>query len=381
MPLFTLPPIHTLFYAELRERFERRVDKDFDSSIADNRSDLFTRLRLGAKLSLGKNWRGEIQFQVAHDAGWTKARNFSVENRDLGLAYVETNRSGWTVEAGRQKINIGQQRLIGSFDWNNVGRSFDAVRVRSKAWDAFAFKIGVASPKPRDARVAGLVHMSPACGDSLAVFKHDKGVDITTLGHSVSRVFGTIALDAEGAIQFGRSGGKDQRAWAVHLRGQTKVGPIAKAYAEIDAASGGSSASESRTFDNLYPTNHGKYGIADMIAWKNMNHAAAGIELAPRKDVVARLSWNFYSLRDSRDAWYGAGGAPNTHGGAPLKDPTGASGRDLGNEIDFDSTWTVNKTSALSGGLAVFSPGRFVRKGTGHDDRQFWGYLQFGIRF
>jgi hypothetical protein len=376
MPLFALPPLHYTFYVDARERFERRLNKDFDSAVSDNRSDLFSRWRVGAKLTFGKQWKGELQYQYAHDEAWTKARNFSVENSDLSLAYAETSVNGWTIDLGRQKINIGQQRLIGSFEWNNVGRSFDAVRVRNKVWDAFAFKIGVGSPKPRDARVFGLVHAS-SLGDTIAAFKHDKGVDLTTIDHNVTHAFGSITVDAEGAIQFGKVSGNDQRAWALHVRGTAKAGSAVKVFAEVNAASGG----PKMTFDNLYPTNHSKYGIADMIAWKNMEHFAVGAEFSLRKNLNMKASWNAYSLRDARDAWYGAGGAPNTHAGTPLKDASGASGRDLGNEFDLDSNYTISKTASISAGVAMFNPGSFVRNVTGHSDRQLWGYMQLAFRF
>ena len=35
------------------------------------------------------------------------------------------------------------------------------------------------------------------------------------------------------------------------------------------------------TFDQLYPTPHDKYGLADQVGWRNIHHVRAGVELTP----------------------------------------------------------------------------------------------------
>jgi hypothetical protein len=50
-----------------------------------------------------------------------------------------------SLRAGRQDLNFGEQRLLGNFNWINVGRSFDAVRLtlkHNRYWlDAFAASV------------------------------------------------------------------------------------------------------------------------------------------------------------------------------------------------------------------------------------------------
>jgi hypothetical protein len=51
---------------------------------------------------------------------------------DLRLGYLQlgdSDQSPLSLRAGRQDLNFGEQRLLGNFNWINVGRSFDAVRV------------------------------------------------------------------------------------------------------------------------------------------------------------------------------------------------------------------------------------------------------------
>ena len=35
-----------------------------------------------------------------------------------------------TLKVGRQILSYGDERLIGAFDWNNIGRTFDAAKLR-----------------------------------------------------------------------------------------------------------------------------------------------------------------------------------------------------------------------------------------------------------
>lgn len=69
---------------------------------------------------------------------------------DLRQGYVEIGNAKefpLTLKIGRQILSYADERLVGSFDWNNIGRTFDAVKLRweEKAWwlDAFASTVVV----------------------------------------------------------------------------------------------------------------------------------------------------------------------------------------------------------------------------------------------
>ncbi len=64
---------------------------------------------------------------------------------DLRQGYVEfgnVKEFPLALKIGRQILSYGDERLVGSFDWNNIGRTFDAVKLRfeqAKWWlDGFA---------------------------------------------------------------------------------------------------------------------------------------------------------------------------------------------------------------------------------------------------
>ena len=69
---------------------------------------------------------------------------------DLRQAYIEIGDPKLfplSLKAGRQLLGYGDERLIGGFDWNNIGRTFDAVKLRFEqpGWwvDAFASSVVV----------------------------------------------------------------------------------------------------------------------------------------------------------------------------------------------------------------------------------------------
>src|SRR5205814_9055285 len=91
---------------------------------------------------------------------------------------------------------------------------------------------------------------------------------------------------AEAALQTGSGGPDSISAWASHsVIGETSDGASLKPrlFAEFNRASGDANAKDGTrgTFDQLYPTGHDKYGLADQIGWRNINHVRTGVELKP----------------------------------------------------------------------------------------------------
>ena len=39
-----------------------------------------------------------------------------------------------SLKIGRQELSYGDERLVGAFAWNNIGRVFDSARVRWQDW-------------------------------------------------------------------------------------------------------------------------------------------------------------------------------------------------------------------------------------------------------
>lgn len=385
-PVSIAPPdaldIRTNF--DWRLRLERRIDRDF-SDAADNRSDALNRIRAGVTWTYGKNWSGELQYQLAHDEIWRPGSTASDEASDVRLANVKWKDKKVDVTVGRQKIDIGTERLIGSLDWSMTGRTYDGVRLKTGNWDAYAFKVGVAYPKSGRTRIAGASYRNRA-GLSSLIFKHDDQAhpttDIWTLTHWWQKPAGAWTWDAEAALQSGHTAGKKQTAWAIHLGGTYTLSKKAKAWFEVNAASGGGNANNAYTFDNLLPTNHKFYGSMDLQAWRNMQEIAIGYDRVLDPKWSIRVHGHSFSLRDASDAWYGAGGGANAGPGGAFIDPTGNSGRDVGRELDIEFTYKHDARWNMTGGLAAFWPGGFVKARNGGNVRtQYWGYVAVQFKY
>ncbi|RYG26709.1 hypothetical protein EON82_02310 [bacterium] len=378
-----LQDLHLKPYVEIRERFERRTDRDFNGRADDNRSDLLSRFRVGATFQKSR-LSGQLEYQFAHDWAWSQSANLSARNSDASLANLTYANGGSSLTAGRYKLALGSQRLIGPLEWSNVPRSFDGLHVDSGKWLAYAFKLGVARPMPRDARVAGASYVERSYQVN-AILKHNEVVggdeDIVTINPWFHRPYGAWNVDLEGALQYGDFGARKQEAWALH--GQVGYAVDAKTglYVVANAASGGGDSDTRRTFDTLYPTAHNLYGLADMVGWQNSREISFGVTHRPRPNLSLRAAYHRFWLADAKDAWYNALGVPNGRVGGVFVDPTGRSGRDLGSEIDLEATYGFRKNITFSGGVAAFSPGSFVRRVSGDDRTQVFGYLQAQFRF
>ena len=88
------------------------------------------------------------------------------------------------------------------------------------------------------------------------------------------------------------------------------------------------------TFDQLYPTAHDKYGLADQVGWKNIHHLRTGLEFRPHAKLALAGGYHSFWLASATDALYNAGGT------AIARIPTGAPDRHVGQELDIQATYT-----------------------------------------
>ena len=369
---------------DFRERFERRLNKDFDSSANDDRNDLFSRWRFGLETQPQSGPKMTLIYQYAHDLVQTRKQNFSIQNTDMKVAQLAGKVIGdWKYVAGRQRITVGDERLIGSSDWNNISRSYDGLQLNNSGWSVFGAKIGLNSPELHYAKAAGVTRRLGTSFNNI-FFKHDQlaggSVEIYTLNRTDSGSLGGLDWQYDVAYQFGRNQGLDHRAWALHGYLGHKFTPSDNLFAVGDYASGSGSSTKSETFDYLYPTVHGKWGIADMVGWRNIALLSAGAEHSFTRDTKLKIQYWKYWLANSHDGWYSAAGSLNKSGSTTLIDPTGNSGKDLGSEIDIELTTKIGPVM-YGIGVASFAPGSFVNNVAGHNDRQTWGYVQANYKF
>jgi len=367
---------------DLRERIERRLDKDFSESKSDNRTDLFSRWRVGVDYGYRKNVSGKVLFQYSTDLYWTAAKNdAAMERSDVLVAYVDVKGKEGTLRVGRQFLGFGSDRLIGNPDWGMTARSWDMVRWTGGKWDAFAGRLAVNSTPSKHAFLSGLSY-SGKYGQTSFVYKHDESHgpqdDIYTLNHLWKTKAGKWQHEVEAAGQMGRTGDNKLEAWAGTARSSYTVNPKLSLYGEANAASGGKRGDTVLTFDQLYPSSHAKYGTMDMQGRRNFKGLSLGANYKPTKASWLNFEVSRFGLWARDDAWYSDGGKANKG----FKDATGSSGSDVGMEFDFSAGLTLNQNSTVEAGLGVFRPGHFIGSFANTGDRnQVWGYVQYRFKF
>jgi len=363
---------------EVRERFERRIDKDFNRTASDNKSDLLSRFRAGVSFSQGKT-QGQLVYQYGHDELWSEPTNMATWRSDVVLAYVTTPVEGATVTLGRQRFKVGSERLIGQAEFNNITNSWDGVKISHGRLELFGGKIGVTStPNERLSLYSGVYNEGKT--QTLVAFKHDgraAGVDETTISQQAVLNFGRLKLDAEAAIQFGHRGGQKKLAGAADAVVTYATTSKISFGGQLSVASGGGDSDTNRTFDQLYASGHDKHGLMDMSGWQNVRDLGLWVQYAPDKVSKLKFQYHGLGLDSAKDAWYAGNGKKN--GG--YLDATGSKGRDVGDEFDVVYDRKMNAHQALRVGVGAFLPGNFIRSFSGDAKDEVFGFVQWSYKF
>jgi hypothetical protein len=376
------------FSAEYRTRAEDV--RGADATATGNDLAYLTRLRLSATIPLPARFQVVAQLQDARPLSADARRRPAAASNDLDLrqGYVEMRRGPrWMVRGGRQELTFGEQRLIGSGEWFNVGRTFDGVRTTFSPAKTTVTLFGASVVRVRadefdrfqsDERAAGAVAtLRPVQGLTIEPYllwrtagravgeRGDAGrAHVYAPGARFVTAHGPLETVAEVTLERGRTAstplaavaGAYRAAWSVaRLPLRPRVGT------EFSHASGDRDAGDGRvgTFDQFYPTNHAKYGLTDRVGWRNMRDLALFVELSPRRGVTVKASAHRLWLATVADAWYGAGGAP------VLRNP-GATSRVLGTDVGVAATWAVSSHLGLGVGMSQLQPDGFLQQSGVH---------------
>lgn len=376
----------------------------------DNRDLYFlNRFRINMKLQPA-SWL-KFQFQGQDSRVWGKNQNPAAppfqDTMDLRMAFVEVgdNEKGtYGFRFGRQELNFGEQRLLGSLNWTNTSRTFDAVRgtLRYKGYRLDAFASTVVNAKDGEFNehtdgnnlhglYGGIEKLVPNAviepylfwrlTQRLTTETGTRGnLDFKTAG---IRFVGKLPMGfdyaTEMAKQTGGLGTDDIGAWAGHWRlGYTlpKLRYKPRLVAEYNYATGDKNPKDGKrgTFDPLYPTGHDKYGLADQVGWKNIHDVRLGTEFKPQAKWLVSSFFHDWWLASATDALYSASGA------VVARSVAGTAGTHVGEEIDAQATYTVNKQLQLAGGFAHIFPGHFLKTATPGRSYNF-PYLMLGYSF
>ena len=372
-----------------------RLEGFSGAGFAENREDLYwlNRVRVTARFQMKPWLSAAVQAQDARIEG----RNGVItgapfrDQLDLRLAHVDVGnfeKSRFAVRGGRQELVFGDQRLVGHVSWLNTARSFDAVRgvFRHKKLRVDAFAASVVTIQMDDMNRSGGGNYFYGADALLAILPNggaiepyefvrtsknlrtETGVpgDLTSSTSGV-RIVGRLSArtdyNVEAAIQRGSLGTDTISAWAGHaLFGRTM--PIGsktyRAFGEYNYASGDDTPTDGvrGTFDQLYPTPHDKYGLADQFGWKNIHHLRTGLEARLHPKLSLAGGYHSFWLASATDALYTAGS------GVLARIPVGAPDRHVGQELDIQATFTPSPRLQIHGGYAHIFTGAFLKAAT-----------------
>ena len=379
-------------WLRVRGEFRERLEGFSNAGFVDERDDAYflSRLRLTATAT-GKAAAATVQVQDARVGGKSIGPTGApfTSAFDLRQAFVDIGgaTSKVAVRAGRQEIAFGDQRLVGHAGWLNAARTFDAARLtlRSKPAQVDVFGASVVRTLPGEFdksgngnRFAGAYvsagRLLPlATVEPYAFFRRDvnqraeTGVlgsleQVTTGARLAGKLPARLDYNVEMDLQRGSLGPDSVRAWAGHwqLRESLIAAGAPRITAEYNFATGDADPADGvrGTFDQLYPTAHDKYGLADQVGWRNIHDVRIGVEVTPFKATPIAVNYHSYWLAEKRDALYAASGAPLARIAA------GAASARIGQELDVQVSRPLVAQLALTAGYAHLFAGPFLKQAT-----------------
>jgi hypothetical protein len=380
-------------WLQVRGEFRARVEGFAGGGFADTDDAYWMdRFRLNATVRPNKSVGFVVQAQDARAFAkktGSQAAPFR-DTIDLRMAYAELGSTS-VLRIGRQELVFGEQRLVGHVSWANTARTFDGARATLKRnglqVDAFAASVVTIRPDAFDKSGNGNALYGLYASATTLVPKHVVEPYVfwrqspnfaAELGgtaplHQATtgvRVAGKLpsAIDwgTEMAVQAGSVGPDEVMAWAGHWTAGKTIADAPghpRFFGEYNYASGDANRTDGRrgTFDQLYPTGHDKYGLADQVGWRNIEHARAGVEIKPAPKWQLNGSYHSWWLASATDGLYSAAGA------LVARSAAGAAGRHVGQEVDAQMAYAYSPQLQIGAGYAHLIPGEFLERTTpGH---------------
>ena len=362
---------------QVRTRLEW-TDNDFNSG--DANLVHFLRTRIGIAAQPHEHTGVFVQLQDARQ--WGEETNTladgSGDNIDFHQAYIKIDQflaPPLSLKLGRQEMVYGGQRLIGAVGWHNIGRAFDAVKLRygAKSYvDLFNAKL--AESGIRDRNFYGLYgHLAASrhSWEPYLLFEQDKnsGVNLkrATLGLYGKGVFTgasghAFGFELESALQRGKLGVQDVAAF-MGTGALTYVSPHWRKHKftlGLDFLSGDDDPTDAdyKVFDTLFATNHKFYGFMDFFLNIPVHTGQGGLldfmlkgEMKTAANTKLAVHLHHFALAEGQD-------------------------KTLGQELDAIVTHKYNKAYSIQWGGLVFLPGDAMEAIKGGNDLAFKTYLQ-----
>jgi hypothetical protein len=392
---------------EYRDRLEGPIGTNFA-----NTSDFYVLDRLRVKVAIQpEDWLkfyGEVQDARIFFNHHIPNANPLEDSWTLwqGYAQVGNSTSGWVdALAGREVLLFGDERVIGPSNWLNVGRTFDVARVNlhHSGYDVSIFGSSVVPgsntflhrPIPGN-NLYGIYGsfkniIARATFEPYVLWRLAPGnfglpetvgrghLNEVTIGLHVK---GTLPADFDYDTEFdgqtGSLGASSIGAWAGYAGvGKTfpKVAAAPRVFIEGNYASGTKNPKgrDWNTFDQLYPSNHDKFGFTDQVGRRNLVQFRVGVEESVGKKWKFKEAFEGFWLATSNDNFYSSSGAISVPA-------TPGASRHIGNELDLVAEYEWNNGLNFGFGYARLFAGEFLKTTTpGHDYGYPYAYVEYNF--
>ena len=370
------------FGGQVRPRFESRtpVGGDWNS---------FTSMRVRAALDarLEGNVRVFVQFQDVRLFGEESntLSDYEGDNIDLHQGFLELTdvpSLGGALRVGRQELALGEQRLVGTVNWSQQGRSFDGVRYTTPPKDGlkvdlFAMKLReeTSGTQDWDSSFLGAYGAFPIGeGSSLDVYgllvtdsREDNGSEVT-VGGLWRGTAGPIDLRAEASLQTGDRSGSNVSAYMVGLRAGGKLHEKVTATLWYDYLSGDDDPNDDEVgvFNTLFATNHAFYGFYDLFL--DLPSHTGGLGL---KDTAIKFAFTLSPETSLR---------VDLHNFQSAQEGT-LSTQSLANELDLTLSHQLSSALALQGGYSYVQAKDGIKELERLSENAQWVYLMLNASF
>ncbi|QDS98780.1 alginate export family protein [Adhaeretor mobilis] len=300
---------------------------------------------------------------------------------------------GMSVRIGRQELLYGNQRTISPLDWANTRRTFEGVKVMTKAgdWSLDGFYTHLVTVIPNKLDEADYnqsvygYYLTYGGFENFSVETYYIGYDnenagpitgdfsLHTLGVRVNGGIDDWLFELEGGPQFGRQSGLglDQEAMFATVGIGYKLGstmpwsPTVWCY--YDYASGNNVGGDFNRFNQLFPLAHKYLGFIDAVQRSNIEAPNVLLTMQPAKKLSLLFwYWHFMANQDT-DIVPAIGGTP----------PQSTSSKDFGDELDVIAKYQIGSRSNVLFGWSHFWRGNKI---LAPNDADFF-YTQWEMNF
>ncbi len=332
------------------------------------------------------------------------------------VLYKDSPKLNWVI---KKRLS---ERLIGTWDWTNIGRRFDggSLGYQNSTFDfnafgswvtfgGFDFDDGYWKDLDNVVVVGGSFTLKEGVllentqfklfnyyyfdNRDVAVATVGDDLKINTTGANVVGAYpagpGEIDLLMWIAFQFGSFGDLDQKAIAfIGEAGYQFIEmpwkPWLRAGFAYASGDGDPNDSNNGTFFNMVPTNHKFYGYDDANAFSNLMDAYFQFLLSPHKRVNLAVDGHLFWLASDEEVWIGGSGPFNDAVfGYAFRNPVEGNDieKDLGGEIDLGVNIVAMDFLSFQVGYSHFFGGRGVGVVFDKKDDLDWFYAQSVINF